>query len=221
MIARERGLEPLADALWAQVGTVSPEALAQQFVNAEKEVPDVGTALAGARDICAERLSEDAELRGYLRAAYLNEGVLRVAKKPEHADKTTKFDMYASFEEPVAKMPSHRFLAIRRGENEGVLYGLLRLEFEPHVPYVRARIPVRQGSPFQAQLEEVVADSLERLLGPAAASDVRARAQAAFGQRSDSSLRPEPAGAAAGGAARRQDRARHRSGPAHGAVRAR
>jgi uncharacterized protein len=173
VIARERGLEPLADALWAQEGTASPEALAQQFVNAEKEVPDVAAALAGARDICAERLSEDAELRGYLRAAYLNEGVLRVAKKPEHADKTTKFDMYASFEEPVAKMPSHRFLAIRRGENEGVLYGLLRLEFEPHLPYVRARIPVRQGSPFQAQLEEVVADALERLLGPAAASDVR------------------------------------------------
>jgi uncharacterized protein len=173
VIARERGLEPLADALWAQEGTASPEALAQQFVNAEKEVPDVAAALAGARDICAERLSEDAELRGYLRAAYLNEGVLRVAKKPEHADKTTKFDMYASFEEPVAKMPSHRFLAIRRGENEGVLYGLLRLDFEPHLPYVRARIPVRQGSPFQAQLEEVVADALERLLGPAAASDVR------------------------------------------------
>ncbi len=173
VIAKERGLEPLADALWAQEGSVAPELLAQQFVNAEKEVPDVAAALAGARDICAERLSEDAELRSYLRSAYMNEGVLRVAKKPEHAEKTTKFDMYASFEEPVAKMPSHRFLAIRRGENEGVLYGLLRLDFEPHLPYVRARIPVRQGSPFQAQLEEVVSDALERLLGPAAASDVR------------------------------------------------
>jgi len=173
VIAKERGLEPLADALWAQAGNLGPEALAGAFVDAEKGVPDVAAALAGARDICAERLAEDAELRGYLRAAYLQDGVIRVAKRPEHADKTTKFDMYASFEEPVAKMPSHRFLAIRRGENENVLYAVLRLEFEPHLPYVRARIPLRQGSPFQTELEKVVEDALDRLLGPAASSDVR------------------------------------------------
>jgi uncharacterized protein len=159
--------------MWAQTGDVTPAALAASFVDIEKGVPDVEAALAGARDICAERLAEDAELRGYLRAAYAKDGVIHVAKKPEHADKPTKFDMYADFEEPVAKLPSHRFLAIRRGENEGVLYGVVRLDFEPHLPYVRARIPLRQGSPFQAQLELVVADALDRLLGPAAASDVR------------------------------------------------
>ena len=173
VIAKERGLEPLADALWAQEGEVAPETLALAFVSAEKEVPDVAAALAGARDICAERLAEDSDLRGYLRAAYLEQSVICVAKRPEHVDKTTKFDMYANFEEPVAKVPSHRFLAIRRGENEGVLYAVLRLEFEPHLPYVRARIPLRRGSPFQAQLEQVVLDTLERILGPAASSDVR------------------------------------------------
>jgi protein Tex len=173
VIAKERGLEPLADAIWAQEGNVGPEALAASFVDPEKGVPDVAGALAGARDICAERLAEDAELRGYLRAAYLQDAVIRVAKRPEHAEATTKFDMYANFEEPVAKLPSHRFLAIRRGENENVLYAVLRLEFEPHLPYVRARIPLRKGSPFQAELELVVADALERLLAPAASSDVR------------------------------------------------
>jgi uncharacterized protein len=173
VIAKERGLEPLADAIWAQEGSIGPEALATSFVDPEKGVPDVAGALAGARDICAERLAEDAELRGYLRAAYLQDAVIRVAKRPEHAETTTKFDMYANFEEPVAKLPSHRFLAIRRGENENVLYAVLRLDFEPHLPYVRARIPLRKGSPFQAELELVVADALERLLAPAASSDVR------------------------------------------------
>jgi uncharacterized protein len=173
VIAKERGLEPLADALWAQEGNTGPQTLAASFVDPEKGVPDVAAALSGARDICAERLAEDADLRGYLRAAYLKDAVIKVAKRPEHAETTTKFDMYANFEEPVAKVPSHRFLAIRRGENENVLYAVLRLEFEPHLPYVRARIPLRKGSPFQAELELVVADALERLLAPAASSDVR------------------------------------------------
>jgi uncharacterized protein len=133
----------------------------------------VAAALAGARDICAERLAEDAELRGHLRAAYLKEGVIEVAKRRDYAEKTTKFDMYADFEEPIAKVPSHRFLAIRRGENEDVLRATLRLELEPHLPYARGRVPVRKGSPWQAELEKVVRDALERVLAPAVSADVR------------------------------------------------
>ena len=81
--------------------------------------------------------------------------------------------MYADFEEPIAKVPSHRFLAIRRGENEDVLNAKLDLELEPHLPYARGRIPVRKGSPWQAELEAVVQDALERLLAIAASVDVR------------------------------------------------
>jgi uncharacterized protein len=133
----------------------------------------VDSALAGARDICAERLSEDAELRKYLREAYFTNGVIRVAKRAELADKATKFDMYADYEEPVAKVPSHRFLAIRRGETEEVLYARVMLDTEPHLPYVRGRIPVRAGSPWQAELSHVVKDALERLLAPQVAAQVR------------------------------------------------
>ncbi|MFZ5896495.1 MAG: Tex family protein [Myxococcota bacterium] len=172
-IAIERGLGPLAEKMWAQAVDEAPAAAAATFVNAEKEVPDSAAALAGARDICAERLSEDAELRKTLREAYLSSGVIRVKKRSEHEEKATKFDMYANFEEPLAKVPSHRFLAIRRGENEGVLYATLSLDLEPHLPFARARIPVRAGSPWSGELELVVKDALERILSPAVSGDVR------------------------------------------------
>ncbi|HET9931553.1 MAG TPA: Tex family protein, partial [Polyangiaceae bacterium] len=172
-IAIERGLGPLAEKMWAQEGGPAPAESAKPFVNTEKEVPDVAAALAGARDICAERLSEDAELRKALREAYVSSGVIRVKKRSEFEEKATKFDMYANFEEPLAKVPSHRFLAIRRGENENVLYATLSLDLEPHLPFARARIPVRAGSPWASELELVVKDALERILSPAVSGDVR------------------------------------------------
>jgi uncharacterized protein len=171
-IAAERGLSPLADLMWSQTAE-SPAQAAARFVAADKEVPDAAAALAGARDICAERLAEDAELRKYLREAYFREGMIRVAKRAEHQDKVTKFDMYASYEEPVAKVPSHRFLAIRRGESEEILYARVLLETAPHIPYIESRVPVRSGSPWQSELQQAVADSMDRLLAPQVAAQVR------------------------------------------------
>ena len=173
IIALERGLGPLAEALWAQAEGANAEALAASFVNAEKEVPDVAAALAGARDICAERLAEDADLRKRVRDAYLSEGVIEVGKRKEHAEKTTKFDMYANFAEPLAKVPSHRFLAIRRGEEEGVLKSALNLALEPHFAYAAGRIPIRKESPFKAELEKVVVDAVDRIVAPSVTVDVR------------------------------------------------
>jgi uncharacterized protein len=173
VIALERGLGPLAEALWAQASGTDPETLAAGFVDPARDVPSVALALAGARDICAERLAEDAELRGRLRQAYLTDGVIEVRKRKEHAEKTTKFDMYAGFSEPIAKVPSHRFLAIRRGEEEGFLHASLKLEREPHLPYARSRIPIRPDSPCRAELEQVVIDALERLIEPSVVVDTR------------------------------------------------
>jgi protein Tex len=172
-MAAERGLSPLAELMWNQAAGEPTRAAAARFVAPEREVPDVDAALAGARDICAERLAEDAELRKYLREAYFQEGVIRVAKRAEFQDKATKFDMYASYEEPVAKVPSHRFLAIRRGESEEVLYARVLLDTAPHLGYVKGRVPVKGGSPWQAELEQVVSDSLDRLLAPQVAAQVR------------------------------------------------
>jgi protein Tex len=171
-IATERGLGPLAELMWSQAPGV-PEQAARAFVSAEKELPDVPSALAGARDICAERLAENAELRKYLREAYFTHGTIQVAKRSEFEGKPTKFDMYEKYEEPVAKVPSHRFLAIRRGESEEVLYARVLLDFEPHLPYVRSRIPVQAGSPWKRELERVVAEAIDRHLATQVAAQVR------------------------------------------------
>lgn len=172
VMALERGLGPLAEAMWRQENT-GVEQLAARFVKPDAGVADVDAALSGARDVCAERLAEDAELRQRLRESFFRQGTLRVKKKKEHAEAVTKFDMYANFEEPLAKLPSHRYLAIRRGENEGVLSANLTLDLEPHLAYARSRIPVRRGSPWERQLSQVVDDALDRLIVPAVSGDVR------------------------------------------------
>lgn len=120
MIAIERGLEPLAELIWAQGPEGTPETAAAPFVNPEKEVETTKAALAGARDILAERLGDDAELRKAARELYLETGVLVVEKSSAHEAAVTKFDNYANFSEPVKNIASHRFLAVRRGESEGI-----------------------------------------------------------------------------------------------------
>lgn len=173
IIARERGLEPLADRMWSQPLDGSPDAEAAAFVSAAKEVPDVAAALAGARDICAERIAEDAEVRKLVRESYAQEGVIRVVKNEEHADKATKFDMYATFEEPVANIPSHRYLAIRRGEAEGVLRASIDLDAEQLMPRVKASAKLNPRSPWAGELEKAARDATKRLLLPTVQSDVR------------------------------------------------
>ncbi|WP_437787152.1 Tex family protein [Sorangium sp. So ce1097] len=173
IIAKERGLEPLADRMWSQPEDGSPEEEARAFVSAEKEVPDAAAALAGARDICAERIAEHADVRKLVREAYAKEGVIKVQKNEEHEGKQTKFDMYASFEEPVANIPSHRYLAIRRGEAEGVLRASIELAHEPLVPPIHVAISLKPRSPWAGELTKAAEDAVKRLLLPAVQSDVR------------------------------------------------
>src|SRR5262249_34755818 len=138
IIARERGLEPLADRMWAQPEGGKPDEEAKAFINAAKEVPDVFVALAGARDICAERLAEHDQARRMVRETYAKDGKIGCVKNEDFKDKATKFDMYASFEEPVANIPSHRYLAIRRGESEGVLRANLTIDEASQIPRLEA-----------------------------------------------------------------------------------
>jgi uncharacterized protein len=172
-IAKERGLEPLADLIWAQAREGSPSTSAQGFVNAEKEVPDVSAALAGARDICAERIAEDPEVRKHTREAYVREGSIRVGKTKDFEDKTTKFDSYAEFEEPIAKIPSHRYLAIRRGETEGVLRASLDVDQSNIVPFVEKHVKLNAASPWASELSGAIKDGVERLLLHSVQVDVR------------------------------------------------
>jgi len=173
IIARERGLEPLADRMWAQPVDGKPDEEARAFINAAKEVPDVFVALAGARDICAERIAEHDQVRKLVRESYAKEGKIAVLKNEDFKEKATKFDMYAAFEEPVANIPSHRYLAIRRGETEGVLRANLMVDETQFVPRIEGIAGVKAASPWAGELRKAVADATKRLLMPTIQSDVR------------------------------------------------
>jgi uncharacterized protein len=173
IVAKERGLEALADRLWAQPADGKPDVEALAFVDLAKEVPDVAAALAGARDICAERIAEDAVVRRMVRELFQSEGAVRVKKEKEHVGKATKFDTYADYEEPIAKVPSHRYLAIRRGEAEGVLRAKLELDLDLVTPKVTAAAKVKPTSPWAAELCVAAADATKRLLVPSVESDLR------------------------------------------------
>jgi len=173
IIAKERGLEPLADRIWSQAVEGDPSAEAVAFVDAAKEVPDVAAALAGARDIVAERIAEHAEVRKRVREAYLKEGAIAVEKTREHAEKNTKFDNYASFREPLGSIPSHRYLAIRRGESEGVLRVDLELDATSLMPTITGIVGLKPSSPWAPPMQNAAADAVKRLLLPTVQTDVR------------------------------------------------
>ena len=172
-IAREKGLEPLAFYLWAQEVVEKPLALfAAEFVNAEKEVSSVDEALEGARHIVAEMISEDADLRKALRTLMFEEGVVVSRKAIDAVDEQEKFKMYYDYREPVKAIPSHRMLAIRRGESESVLYFLIELEALRAVSVLRSRVLLRQGD-WTAQLELAIEDAWKRLLNPSIQGELR------------------------------------------------
>jgi uncharacterized protein len=171
--ARERGLEPLAGRILDQPDSGSPQAEAEVFVDAEKGVGSAAEALAGARDIVAEQMAENADVRALTREAFFHEGFLATAAVPEKAQEPTKFKDYYNYREAIARVPSHRFLAVRRGENEGVLRLALELDTERMYRRVLARLGHRKASPFAGELEAAVQDGLRRLLLPSVETDVR------------------------------------------------
>ena len=171
MIARERGLEPLAEKILAQPDG-SPDADAAAFVDAEKGVADTASALAGARDIVAERIAEDADVRGLVRHAYATTAKVVSEVVEPRPTEPTKFEQYYEFSEPAATIPSHRYLAIRRGQTEGVLRVKLDVDSEPLVDEIAKRSNIRPGTPYGAQLRSAVEDAYRRLIAPSVEVDV-------------------------------------------------
>jgi uncharacterized protein len=172
-IAREKGLEPLAQYLWGQVPAAeSLAAFAPRFVNAELGVATVEEALEGARHIVAEWISEDAELRKVLRRLMFEEGVVVSRKMLDAVDEQEKFKMYYEFSEPVKNIPSHRMLAIRRGEGENILYFLIEVEAERALALLRRHVLKRQGD-WTRELELAIDDAWKRLLNSSIQGEVR------------------------------------------------
>jgi protein Tex len=175
-IAREKGLEPLADALLANAANRAfPEELARPFVNAEKGVEDAAAALAGARDILAERLSESAEVRADLRKVLATEGVLRVRVLPdkEKAPEAATYRDYFEHDEPGRDIPSHRLLAILRGEREGFLISDLRIDDEREVESLGRTWGTPLDTPCGKEIAAATADGYKRLLRPSITNEVR------------------------------------------------
>ena len=171
-IAKEQGLEPLADLLFAQHAVTDPQAEAAKFVSSEKGVVDANAALAGARDIIAERVSDDATARAKLRALYWSEGVVKSKVLSDKQEAAAKFKDYFDWSEPVAKIPSHRLLAIRRGETEGFLMMRIAVEENSALAILEPLfVTARNAAADQVRL--AVQDSYKRLLGSAIEVELR------------------------------------------------
>jgi uncharacterized protein len=170
-MARERGLEPLADLIWKQELVSGDRASA--FVSVEKGIPDVMAALAGARDICAERIAEDAPLRATLRQLAGQKARLVSRVVPAKKAEKSKFETYYDHAEPVASAPSHRILAIFRGETEAFLRVKVEFPEEEAISIVTSRIVTRPKATYAGELRTAAADAWERLLAPSLETELR------------------------------------------------
>ena len=172
-IAREKGLEPLAAYLWAQQPAAeSLDRLAIGFINTELGVATVDEALEGARHIVAEWISEDADLRKALRQLVFDEGVVVSRKVMDAVDEQEKFKMYYDYKEPAKTIPSHRMLAIRRGEGENVLYFLLEVVPERALAIMQRHV-LRQRGDWTRQIELAIDDAWKRLLNSSIQGEIR------------------------------------------------
>jgi len=168
-IAKERGLAPLAKTILAQeMISGRPKDHAAEYVT--DDVPTADDALAGARDIIAERIAEDADARSALRRLVSRSGALHSKKKAN--DPQGKYQDYYDYEQSVATAPPHRVLALDRGEAEGVIQVSLDIDEAPYISWLEDRL-IRRHSIFEGQLGTAVRDAFARLLFPSAAREIR------------------------------------------------
>ena len=171
-IARERGLAPLAEQLWAgELTDASARDAALAFVDVAKEVPDTDAALQGARDILAEQVAEDAGVRGWIRDVTRTKGAVKSARSFGRTDEVSKFSDYFDFRESLGTIPSHRVLAIRRGETEGELVWSVEAPIADIAPRLQRDVTGTRKAP--ALLALVAEDAYNRLLAPSIEVELR------------------------------------------------
>ena len=173
-MAREKGLEPLALALWKQDESIDPVVLARTFLSAGKGVASEEEALDGARAIVAEIVSDDPAVRKTLRAVTMQKGDLSARAKKGAAGQKTKFEDYLDYGEPLRKVPSHRFLAVMRGESEGVLAVKIEAPEAEILDWLTGRFVRGRGLAQHAFLAEALTLAWERHLKPSLASELLA-----------------------------------------------
>ena len=171
-MARERGLEPLADWIASQNAGTSLEDAAKPYVSEEKGVDSVKTAIAGAKDILAERIAEDAGYRTWVREITMNEGRIASEVRGEE-DPESVYEKYFHHEEPAKSCPGHRVLALNRGEKEKILTVKVEAPEEKILQYLEAHVITGKDPVTSPVLKEVVKDSYDRLMAPAIEREIR------------------------------------------------
>ncbi len=174
-VAKEKGLEPLAAFILAQETTAPIEQEAAKYIREDedeaKAVKTAAEALQGAKDIIAEQISDEADYRIYIRDMTMKEGKLVTAARDEKAESV--YEMYYQYEEPVGKVAGHRVLAINRGENEKFLTVKIEAPMERILQFLRTKTIINDNSVTSPILEEVIADSYDRLIAPAIEREIR------------------------------------------------
>lgn len=170
-IAKEKGLEPLAAFIMLQQAKEPLEAEAEKYISVEKEVNSAEEALAGAMDIIAENISDEADYRSWIRKQTMQKGKLISAAKDEEAESV--YEMYYEFEEPVSKLAGHRILALNRGEKEKFLTVKIEAPEEDILRYLRKQVIHKENPYTTPALEAVAEDSYKRLIAPAIEREIR------------------------------------------------
>ena len=171
IIAKEKGLEPLAQTILAQESTVDIMSEAAKYVDAEKDVADEAAALAGAKDIIAENVSDNAGYRTKIRELTMQKGRLISTAKDPKAESV--YEMYYEFDEDLSKVAGHRTLAINRGEKEKILTVKIEAPTEDIIKYLKKQVITNDGAPTATVLTEVVEDAYDRLIAPAIEREIR------------------------------------------------
>ncbi|MDF2801438.1 MAG: binding domain protein [Anaerocolumna sp.] len=170
-IAKEKGLEGLANIILLQLTTNTIETEAEPYVNTDKEVNTVEEAISGAMDIIAENISDEADYRIYIRKITFEEGVVVSTAKDDKAQ--TVYEMYYNFEEKLSKLAGHRILALNRGENEKVLTLKIIAPEERILTYLKTKVISRENSNTKEILSNAIEDSYKRLIAPAIEREIR------------------------------------------------
>lgn len=170
IIAKEKGLEPLADLIFAQDSQESVDVLAEPFIDMEKGVETVEDAIAGAMDIIAEVISDNAEFRKKIRALTLSGGIMRTKQTK---DEDSVYSMYYDFSEPISKLANHRVLAINRGEKDGYLSAKLDIEEEIIHKYIKGEVLSDKPSSSRDTVSLAIEDSYKRLIAPSVETEIR------------------------------------------------
>ena len=170
-VAKEKGLDGLAEYILAQDAEQPLEIEAEKYLSEEKEVKTVEEAIQGAKDIIAESISDEADYRSYIRQATMEEGSIVSTAKDEKAESV--YEMYYDYEEPVKKAAGHRILALNRGENEKILNVKITAPVERILLFLEKKVITSENPYTTPVLKEVVQDSYERLIAPAIEREIR------------------------------------------------